>query len=254
MRATLDPATRALFGDSRRRVPAAAVVLASVALLALLALVLILRATWPSGEGTPAAVPPAVDPTPSVAPAPAVGGAEGPLVLPQPTGTVEGVPVGFPATPSGAVAAAYAYSRLATSLDAAATLRVLEQVSDPTSGWLAAQRTAIADGVAAQRAALGLAPVGPSDGATLTITPAGFQFVGRPDSRSTSVLTLAVLSGTAVDGTRTSGSLVLRWELRWVGDRWRAIRPHVTDQYEELVAVPLTSDAVAKGWREARGG
>lgn len=175
-------------------------------------------------------------------------------MLPQPMGSVEAVPVGFPATPSGAVAAAYAYSRLATSLDADATLRTLEQVAEPTSGWLAAQRTAIADGVAAQRAALGLAPVGPSDGATLTITPVGFQFVGRPDSRSATVLTLAVLSGTALDGTRTSGSLVLRWDLHWDGDRWRAIRPYVADQYDDLAAVPLTSDAVAKGWREARGG
>jgi hypothetical protein len=127
-------------------------------------------------------------------------------------------------------------------------------VADPQSNWLTAQRTAIADGVASQRSALGLAPVGPSDGATLVITPSGFQFVGRPTAQSATVLTLVVLSGTAVDGTRTSGSLVLRWQLRWDGDRWRATQPHVTDRYDDLVAVPLTSDAVAKGWREARGG
>jgi hypothetical protein len=176
------------------------------------------------------------------------------LVLPQPTGTVDGVPIGFPATPPGAVASAYAYTRIASSLDAAATLTALEQVADPATGWLTAQRTAIADGVADQRAALGLSPVGPTDGATLTITPAGFQFVGRAGQGSATVLTLAVLSGTAVDGTRTSGSLVLRWDLRWDGDRWRATRSYIADGYDDLVAVPLTSDAVAKGWREARGG
>lgn len=253
MRTTLDPATRTLLGDRRRRVPAAAGALAGATLVAVVAFVLVLRVAWPGGHSAPASVPAAVDPTPSAA-ASAVAATDGPMFLPQPTDAVEGVPVGFPATPGGAVAAAYAYSRLATSLDAGATLRTLEQVADPASGWLPVQRSAIADGVAAQRAALGLAPVGPSDGATLTITPAGFQFVGRPGPQSASVLTLAVLSGTAVDGTRTSGSLVLRWELRWDGDRWRATRPHVTDQYDNLVAVPLTSDAVAKGWREARGG
>jgi hypothetical protein len=254
MRTTLDPATRTLLGNSRRRVPAAVVALTGAVLIGVVALVLVLLAAWPSGDSTPALPPAALDPTPSVAAAPAEANTDGPLVLPQPMGAVEGVAVGFPATPGGAVAAAYAYSRLASSLDATATLRALEQVADPAAGWLAAQRTAIADGVAAQRSALGLAPVGPSEGATLTITPAGFQFVGRPGPRSATVLTLAVLSGTAVDGTRTSGSLVLRWELRWDGDRWRATRPHVTDQYDNLVAVPLTSDAVAKGWREARGG
>ncbi len=254
MRTTLDPTTRSLLDDRRGRAPAAIVGLAGAALVGVVVFVLVLRAAWPS-NGSPQASPAAVaDPTPGVAPATVVPANAGPLMLPQPTGAVEGVPIGFPATPSGAVAAAYAYSRLATSLDAAATLRALEQVADPTSGWLSAQRTEIADGVAAQRSALGLAPVGPSDGATLMITPAGFQFVGRPGPRSSTVLTLAVLSGTAVDGTRTSGSLVLRWELRWDGTRWRAIRPHVTDQHDALVAVPLTSDAVAKGWREARGG
>ncbi len=254
MRTTLDPGARALLGDRPRRGPYAVVGLAGAALVTALLLALIVRASWPGGDGAPVAAPAAAEPTPSTTPAAEPVPLAGSLLLPQPSGTVDGVAIGFPATPAGAVAAAYAYTRIATSLDAAATLRALEQVADPGSGWLAQQRTAIADGVAAQRTSLGLAPVGPSESATLTLTPAGYQLDGKPGARSATVLTLAVLSGTAVDGTRTSGPLVLRWDLRWDGDRWRAVRPHITDDDTDLAAVPLTSDAVAKGWREARGG
>ncbi|WP_156869635.1 hypothetical protein [Sporichthya polymorpha] len=250
----MDPGARALLGDRPRRGLSAVIALTGSTLVAVLALGLILRAAWPGNDDAPAAAPAVAEPMPSTTPAPRIPAAGEPLLLPQPTGTMDGVAIGFPATAAGAVAAAYAYTRIATGLDAAATLRALEQVAEPRAGWLAQQRTAIADGVAAQRASLGLAPVGPSESATLTLTPAGYQFEGKPGTTTATVLTLAVLSGTAVDGTRTTGPIVFRWDLRWDGERWRAIRPHVDEAVADLAAVPLTSEAAAKGWREARGG
>ena len=206
MKTTLDPSTRALLAPGQRRGPTTIAALAgTTGLVVAVVLLLGVRAVWPSGQD-PSSPSGAVEATPMATATPPEATRGGPLLLPQPTGTVDGVLTGFPATPAGAVAAAYAYSRVATSLDAAATLRALEQIADPATRWLTTERTAIADGVAAQRSALGLAPIGPSDGATLVISPAGFQFVGRPDARSATVLTLAVLSGTAVDGTRTSAS------------------------------------------------
>ncbi|MGQ0843484.1 MAG: hypothetical protein ACT4QF_05065 [Sporichthyaceae bacterium] len=175
------------------------------------------------------------------------------LKLPQPTGFANGVPTGYPQTDPGAVAAAYGYSRIATGLDVQQTLDTLKAISDPQAGWFPRARDEIADGIVAQRKGLGLAAVGSTGSALITVSPSGYQIVPGP-AGATTVLTLNVVSTASADGTTATGTLVFRWTLRWDGERWLATRTFLDDADAALAVAPLTSEAVAKGWKAARGG
>jgi hypothetical protein len=176
------------------------------------------------------------------------------LTLPQPSGYTDGVPVGYPDTEAGAVAAAYGYSRIATGLDVPATLRTVEAFADPASGWFARSRAQIADALVAQRQELGLAASGPDTGAVLNVNPSGYQIAAPLSAGRITVLTLDVISGQSTSGTVTSGQVVLRWALHWAGNRWLVTQLFADKHDDSLAAVPFTSDAQAKGWREATGG
>jgi hypothetical protein len=173
--------------------------------------------------------------------------------LPQPTTYVNGVPVGYPRSSVGAIAAAYGYSRIASGLDVEATLRAIEFMADPSGAWFPRQRDELGDGLVAQRTALGLSAVGPTAGASLTITPASYQLLSNGAGQA-HVLTLNIVSGIAVDGARTSGTVVLDWALRWIGDRWRVVAPYDGGDHDTLAVAPMTSAARALGWQEASGG
>lgn len=176
------------------------------------------------------------------------------LALPQPTAYLDGVPIGYPRTTAGAVAAAYGYSRIASGLDIDLTLRAIELIADPTAGWFGRARTELADGLVAQRRGLGLAAVGSPAGASLTITPAGYQVIDQATPGQVHVLTLNVVSARATDGTRTSGTVVLDWKLRWDGQRWRATAPYDGDAHDAIAVTPLTTAARDAGWQVAHGG
>lgn len=208
-----------------------------------------------TGRGPDAAKPDA--PTPPVAaqlPAPEAPTGSETLYLPQPTGYTDGVPTGYPHTLPGAVAAAYGYSRIASGLDVETTLQTVEAFVDPASGWFPRARGKLADGLIAQRRDLGLPTVGPVGSASLTVAPAGYQFLGAPGSDAPTVLTLNVLSAVAADGTRTSGVVVLRWPLRWAGEQWLVTGMYSAPQDAALAVTPSTTQAQAQGWQVARGG
>jgi len=175
------------------------------------------------------------------------------LELPQPTGYESGVPVGYPHSSDGAIAAAYGYSRIASGVDVDETLAAIEVMAYPSSTWFARDRDDLADGLVAQRTALGLSAVGPATGASFSITPAGFQLLDD-EPRQVRVLTLNIVSAVAVNGKRTSGTVVLDWTLRWLGDRWRVVAPYDNRDHDALAVAPMTSAAHAAGRREASGG
>lgn len=259
-----DPATVELLGGRPKRWPAvlaAAVVTAvgAAAVAGALALWSVAGDTERSEAATQAdqRAAPAEPPAPAIDPAMAPR-AEAVLTLPQPTGHEGDVPLGYPRSVAGAVAAAYGYSRLATGLDVDRTLRAVEALADPAAGWFPAERDRLADGLVAQRAGLGLAAVGPAGGASVTVTPSSYQVRDRAGPAlagdSLTVLTLNVVSAVAADATRTTGTVVLRWALRWDGDRWLATELYSDDRHDDLALTPLTSAARSAGWEVARGG
>jgi hypothetical protein len=196
----------------------------------------------------PAKVPAATSPVTASGQAP-----EPELVLPQPTTYAGGIPSGFPRTEAGAVAAAYGYSRIATGLDVNTTLRTLETLSDPASGWFLRSRPQIADGLVAQRKSLGLPANGPVGSALIDVHPSGYR-IDRSADAGVTVLTLNVVDTQRTDGTSATGTVVFRWALRWDGTRWLANQTYLDDSYAPLAVTPMTSQAVAKGWKVARGG
>lgn len=237
---------------ARRPRPATVVLLVAVAVAA------VVGGSLAAGSAGHSHVAVAAAPHPVAASEAPSGGrpAVAPMKLPQPTGHLGAVPTGYPQTLQGAVAAAYGYSRIATSLDAATALRTVDTIADPASGWFnQAKHDEAVAGVIAQRQKLGLAPAGPTGGASLAVTPSGYQILRGPTSTAANVLTLNIISLVAADGTTTSsGLLVYRWALRWDGNRWRASAVYLTDADQTLAVTPLTAAARGKGWREADGG
>lgn len=250
---TRDSAARELLGGQPRRWPlaVAGILIVAVVVATLLAAFAVADRFGDDqgGSAAPAANLPTAPESPPVS-APASEA----LVLPQPTSYNGIVPLGYPQSVPGAVAAAYGYSRIATGLDVEATLHAIEKLADPATAWYGRQRDALADGLVEQRRSLGLPPVGPVTSASLSVTPSGYQLLGRATSGTASVLTLNIVSATATDGTRTSGTVVLRWDLRWDGVRWLATRMYSDSEHDALAVTPLTSQARALGWQVATGG
>jgi hypothetical protein len=177
------------------------------------------------------------------------------LTLPPATSTMNGVPIGYPQSLPGAVAAAYGYSRVATGLDVQATLRVVDTLADPAVGWFdQARRDEASAGLVAQRKKLGLPAAGPVGPAALTVTPAGYQLVGTPTPTAATVLTLNVVSMTATNAVKSTGLLVYRWTLRWNGTRWVTTTVYVNDADQRLAVTPFTPQARSVGWSVAHGG
>lgn len=244
----------ALRRPSPRRIALAAGVSTAVA-AGLFALLLSALSLIGSDESTGRDAAHTQPPAPAAPAAPPAENAvlDGELLLPQPTEYIGGVPIGFPRSDAGAVAAAYGYSRIATGVDVQDTLDALKTVADPEAGWYASARGQIADGLIAQRKSLGLPAVGFSNSALINVTPSGYRIARDADGTAT-VQTLNVVSTQSADGTTATGTVVFRWALRWVGDRWLAVRTFMDEADEALAVAPFTTAAQAKGWKVARGG
>ena len=250
-----DPAARELLGGSPRRWPV--VLLAVVSSLVLLSVLAVGRmaADGLSERGVEGAAVPLPSPVEAPPPVPEVAPDQrGVLSLPQPTAYEGAVPIGYPRSEFGAIAAAYGYSRVASGVDVAATLDAIGSMADPSSGWFARERDSLADGLVEQRRGLGLPPTGPAMSAALSVTPSGYQVLGRSTANEVRVLTLNVISASGIDGARTTGVVVLDWALRWDGLRWMATRMFSNNEYDALAVTPLTSEARSLGWQVAQGG
>lgn len=249
-----DPAARELLGGSPRRWPIVVGALASMLAVAGIPMAALSVGDRLGGSANPSAAPPLGAPEMLAEVPAASGAATQPLSLPQPTSYDGIVPVGYPRSVPGAIAAAYGYSRIATGLDVEATLGAVELIADRRSGWFARQHDSLADGLVEQRRGLGLSAVGPGQVAAVSITPSGYQTIGSSTGDAVTVLTLDIVSATATDGTRTSGVVVLRWALRWDGARWLATRMFSDTADDRLAVTPLTSQARELGWQVAQGG
>jgi hypothetical protein len=229
------------------------VLIGAVAVGTVLGAVLTVQATAGHGHTSAATKPPAAAPTNAV-PQPVTQPVAAPLTLPSATAYIGDVPTGFPQTLPGAIAAAYGYSQVGTSLDVATALRTVESIADPARGWFtAALRDQASAGVIAQRQRLGLPAIGPTGQASITVTPSAYQVRGAAQTNVT-VLTLNVVTTIANDGTQNTGLLVYRWALRWDGARWRATTVYLQDGDQDLAVTPLTADARAKGWQATDDG
>jgi hypothetical protein len=175
------------------------------------------------------------------------------LVLPQPTGYENGVPVGYLNTQAGAIGAAFGYSRVATGLDIPATLQAIDTMSDKASGWFPATRRLIADGLVAQRHSLGLPPSGSAGMALIKVDPSAYR-IDATAPGATTVLTLNTVSTESADGVMTTGTIVFRWAMRWDGTRWLVTHNFLSDADAKLAVAPYTSEAESLGWKAARGG
>jgi hypothetical protein len=229
------------------------VVFGAVVVGTVLGAVLTVQATAGHGHTVTAIKPPAAAPAKAVS-QPVAQPAAAPLTLPSATAYVGAVPTGFPQTLPGAIAAAYGYSRLGTSLDVATALRTVESIAVRAAGWFTpALHDQASAGIIAQRQRLGLPEIGPAGQASITLTPSGYQL--REGTRTNvTVLTLNVVTTVANDGTQNSGLLVYRWALRWDGARWRATTVYLQDGDQTLAVTPLTAEARAKGWQVTDGG
>lgn len=235
---------------TRRRVVGCSIAAASV----IAAAVSTMANSGHDGDRTSAARPVAPPPVTASVPPSDEPSTTGPIHLPQPTSYVDGVPTGYPRTIAGAIAAAYGYSRVASGLDVETTLGAVEAFADPAAEWFAPARATLADGLVAQRRELGLAPVGSTGSANLTVTPTAYRVEDSSDLDSPTVLTLNVLSAVSADGARTSGVVVLRWPLRWDGTRWLVTGIYSSPDDAALAVTPSTTQAQHVGWKVARGG
>ena len=249
-----DPSVGDLLGGRPRRSPVVLSFVAAVLALASVVTIAVVATGHLAGAGdagSSSSPEPVVSPVPS--PASDTGASEV-LSLPQPTSYQGAVPMGYPHSQPGAIAAAYGYSRLASGVDVPTTLDALGLMADPRSSWFGRERDSLADGLVEQREGLGLPPTGPAMSAALTITPSGYQVLAREAGSDFRVLTLNVISASGLDGARTTGVVVLDWALRWDGARWVVTRMFSNPDHDALAVTPLTSAARAAGWQVASGG
>lgn len=138
--------------------------------------------------------------------------AAGPAALPPGSGTVDGLPVGFPSTDLGSVAAAVALSRSQIGFDYAAASRTARAYGDgDTDALVARSREAVAE----RRAVLGVPVRGTVPApASFVLTPYAFRVLPISTGRN-QVDVLSLVSSTSVRGAvtleRYAGTQVLAW-------------------------------------------
>ena len=221
---------------------------AAVALAVILGLGIVTLVRGPSRSAANEAVP--VAPTPRATgepdPAPTVPVyLPDPLVLPKPERMAGTVPVGYPHTASGAVAAATYFTEALDLLDptvAADQARVMAVPQDAAS--LADQAGA---GARQLRIQAGLPADGPTMGSFISYQVRGYQ-LGPVATNHILVWVLTVQSASVSGGPIRSTNTVLGLVLDWTGTDWRVTK-------EDPGALPPASQpgsdqAHTDGWRD----
>ncbi len=236
-----------------RRRPARLAVALAAGLLILVALGLVIEvAAGPKPKPnlsppTPVPVPGASSGSASASPSPTPA-LSGPLQVVQGRDLINGVYLGYPHSPRGAVSAADEFmTQLGSTLDpdrAAAVLRLTADPSYPSGPQ------DFARGTISERTDLGLPASGQIPAtASVVLDPAAYQ-VRDVTAGQVTVLLLAddviTLPG---QGTQTRiGIYPLR--MHWAEGDWKILRPDTAVTYSFLSAEPGSAQAAADGWQE----
>jgi len=170
----------------------------------------------------------------------------GPLILPQPTNTVQGIPVGFPHSTEGAISAAAHYAEASVGLDVDRA-RALGEVAaapsyiDAPPDFVRAVRSA--------RTGLGLPPDGVSNGAYLTFEAQAFRVAdATPALVDVAVLGRVDGAGPATQGQGRGGPTATSYTLVWVDGDW-----HFAGDGTSLSGPPpppRSPQSYDEGWRD----
>ncbi|MEZ0109302.1 hypothetical protein ABH920_003312 [Catenulispora sp. EB89] len=194
-------------------------------------------------DDRPAGTKPAI---PAPAPPPAAA-PSGPISLVHGARVADGIEVGFPHTPIGAVSAASEYvDAAASTLDPDYAASVMRVAGDPGNTALP---SSLATSILKLRSELQLRSDGPLDRPVTFQTTA--QMYQLRNVAADDVLVLLLTDSTFVNaqgGTaQTTG--VFPVQMRWIAGDWKIGAIGRTGQdYSSLAATPDTQDAVKRGW------
>ena len=242
---------------SRVRRWLAGIVLFLAAGLAFMAAGLVASA-WLGPAQKPQAFPPTSypvppwDATPSPVPRPAGQTAlASPVRVVPGTRQADGVWLGYPHTPTGAVSAAAAFTpAVLGTLDAGRAAQVMRLIADPSFPQGPAQA---AQGVTGIRRTLGLAASGPvPQGYAWAVTPVECQVRDVSTDRVTVLLLVDLTSTVPGAGTITRAS-VFPVAVHWAAGDWKVL-PTPATSYAKLTAVPGSKRATSLGWLQISGG
>jgi hypothetical protein len=166
------------------------------------------------------------------------------------TRPVNGLYLGYPHSPTGAVSAAVEFAtELGSTLDPDRAATIARLVADPSDGNAP---LAAAQGVASTRHHLGLPAAGPlPPGTAVSLVPAMFQLRDVTASR---VTVLLLFDYTALVPHDISGHLgAVAAGMHWTTAGWKLLGPGGPD-VSGLIATPGTAAAVAKGWKAMTNG
>jgi hypothetical protein len=222
---------------TRRFLPAALAV-STLLLAALIAVPLLV-----AHRGHTAASPLSPSPAPSTSPVPTPSDA---VTLIQGAHLVDGVQVGFPHTPIGAVSAAADYlAALASTLDPDYAASVMRVAGDPGDNSLPAS---LATSTVSLRADLHLPTSGPLSPPVAFQTTVQMYQLRETTANSVLVLLLALGTFTNAHGGIAQTTGVFPLHMRWVGDDWKLAAIGGGQDYSGLNATPDTAAAVSNGW------
>jgi hypothetical protein len=189
---------------------------------------------------------------PSVPPEPGTGTwtmppvSAGPLILPRPTGTRQGVPVEFPHSTEGAISAAAHYAEASVTLDVERARTLGEVAGAPA--YLDAPRDFV-QAVRSARLGLGLSPDGAAKGAYLTFEAQAYRITDATPVRvDVAVVGRVDGAGPATQGQGHGGVTATSYTLVWVDGDW-----HLAGDGTPLsgpAPAPRTPRAYAEGWRD----
>jgi hypothetical protein len=171
----------------------------------------------------------------------------GPLVLPAPTGTVRGVPVGFPHTVPGAISAAARYAETAIGLDETRARTVGEVAGAPS---YPAAADDLAYGVQVAVASLGLPPDVGAGGAYLAFQARAYRVTDVKEARAVvQLLGVAEAAGPATAGQGRRAVTVTGYTMVWADRDWKIAGDTNLADPEPLPA-PGSAQAYQGGWRD----
>lgn len=169
----------------------------------------------------------------------------GPLILPRPTGTEQGIATGFPHSTEGAISAAAHYAEASVSLDEA-NARALAEVAAAPSYIDAVDDFVRATGAARQR--LGVAG-NVQGGAYLVFQAQSYRVSdATPDRVVIAVLGRGEGAGPATSGQGRVVHSATSYTMVWVDGDW-----HIAAEGEPLpdsVPAPRSPRAYQEGWRD----
>jgi hypothetical protein len=170
----------------------------------------------------------------------------GPLILPQPSNTEQGIPTGFPHSTEGAISAAAHYAEASVSLDVDRA-RVVGSVARAPS-YLDASHD-FAQGARSARAMLGLAPGQPLAGAYLTFTPQAYRLTdATPERVRLAILGRVEAAGPATHGQGRTSHVATSYTMVWVEGDWRIAGDG--DPLPAEIPTPRSPRAYEEGWRD----